>query len=112
MRLFRSSGDVAAIEVNRQHHISLVRKLRRLFLDPVVESIPFVDRHQRRKWTFSFGHVENAFYGFVAALIGDVFGGGGKCGGNEQKDDREDDKLLHHSPLMMMLVENWMLATE
>ena len=79
MRLLRSGRHFAAIEIDRQRHISLVREFGRLVFDPIIQAPPFVDHHERRKLSMrAVRRVQNCLYGFVTAFITDVLAGRGE----------------------------------
>jgi hypothetical protein len=77
--------DLAAKQINRQGDIALLGKFRRLLLDPMVEPPIFVDHDERGKPAFARECKKNSLYGFVAALIADLFRGCSKTGRTQRE---------------------------
>lgn len=69
----RRLRHLAAIEVDGESNLALIRKLGCLFLHPVVQSPIFMNQDDRGEWTVSRWGLEKALDGFIVALVGDSF---------------------------------------
>src|SRR5579862_2134264 len=83
VRLVRSGGDLAPIEVDGQGFITLIGELRSLLLNPVVQSPPFMDDDQGWKRTVAGRGVENGLDSLLAAFVGDRLAVGSEGGERE-----------------------------
>jgi hypothetical protein len=90
-----SGGDLAAIEIDRQGHVTLVGQLRGLFFHPVIEAPPFVNHNECGERPFARRRVEHALHGFVAAFVGDSLAVGGECGNCEEDGEDQQSGFFH-----------------
>ena len=88
-------GDFAAIQIDRQRDVALVRQLRGLVLHPIVKPPPFVNDDQRRKWSFAGRRVEDSLHSFVAAFVGDGLAVGGEGQDGKQDNEHQQADSLH-----------------
>ena len=98
MRLLRCGRDLSTIQIDGQRRITLVRQLRCLLFDPVVEPPPFVDHDNSGERPLACRRVKHRLDGFIATLIGDAFAVCGESGNGKQNRKQQNHCPSHHEP--------------